>query len=536
MTARLPLTDGERAQFRRAAIYEGAYRKLSIFVRAFWREVDATPPVWGPHLEAVCDEIQATWEESDRRRAIGERISRSGIGAQRAGAAIEAELGSLPRLRLVILIPPRSGKSTVVGKLALAWRWLHRPQEQLLSISCADTLVERDGIRLRDVVSSASYRGLQEYLVRTGRLARVHTIRGDQHAKTKFYNSEGGARSGHPIGGAYTGVDADTIVIDDPHDVDDAFLGTPDQRAARMAEVADTYRDKVQDRLNSKLWGVIVLIMQRVHERDLAHEMISTGARVLCLPAEYDPDHPHRYAKDWRTRAGESIDPIRLPESLLAHMRTESPAGYAAKYAQRPSPVAGGLIQRRWLSQFWTGDWRDIGLDEVILSVDCTFKGGKTSDYVAIQALGRKGVRRYLLGQVHARMDYPATKAAVLGMVAEWRPTMVLVEDKANGSALIAELSASVPNLVPFDPGAKSKAERYQVGILPVAAAGNLWLPDPAEHPWVLGYVEELAAVPAGAHDDQADATAQALLHWMYGDTQGGWVEGCDYPDEEDSE
>lgn len=509
---------------------ELAYRSLAEFVKLMWREVEGSPLVWGPHMQAVCDELQAVWEESDRRRALKARIQAEEPDRDAAAARIEAEMGHLPPLRLVILVPPRSGKSTIVGKLAPVWRWLHRALDQILALSAVDNNVERDGTLLRQAVQSETFTGLMDYLVHTRRLSARIRLRDDTTAKKNFwtqYEDDGrrlGGRSGHTMGGRFVGVDADTVIIDDPHDIDDAFIGSPEQVAARMSIVRDSYTDKVQDRLNDKICGVIVLIMQRVHELDLAQLMIDRGASVVCLPAEYDPDHPYRYAKDWRTRPGESIDPIRWPEGLLQRMRAESPGPYAAKYGQRPTPTEGGLIKRQHLAQRWrAASIADLALEEIALSVDATFKDTKSSDLVAIQVWGRRGPRRYLLDQVLDRMNYPATKAAVKDVAAKWRPSFVLIEDKANGPALLADLRDEIQNLIAFDPGAKSKYERYQLGILPAAEAGNLYLPDAADAPWVLAYIAELCAVPLAAHDDQADATAQILLWWARASRFSDW-------------
>ena len=313
-----------------------AAQEFSRFVRRAWRvAVPSADLQWGRHMEVLCDEIQAIVEESDRRRARLDAI-REEYGEE-ADRRIQEELGPLPPLRLVLLVPPRHSKSAIVSRLFPAWRWLHRPREQFLVLSAAEDLVERDGLALRDLVRSREYAAMQALLVASGALPAgadetgsalpggvSFALRGDQYAKKNFDNTAGGKRSGYALGSGYTGVDADVICIDDPHDIDDAFLGSEALITARMEETRHTYRDKIQDRLNSKICGVIILVMQRVHPRDLSDYMIEQGARVVCLPAEFDPTHPHRYRFDWRTVAGEPLCPGRFPLAVLEGMRKES--------------------------------------------------------------------------------------------------------------------------------------------------------------------------------------------------------------------
>jgi predicted phage terminase large subunit-like protein len=86
-----------------------------------------------------------------------------------------------------------------------------------------------------------------------------------------------------------------------------------------------------------------------------------------------------------------------------------------------------------------------------------------------------------------------------------------LVEDKANGPAIISMLRDKIGGIVPYSPkGSKvARARAFQ----PDHEAGNLWLPHPSKYPWVEGYVDRFAAFPAGA-DDEIDAATQLLDHW----------------------
>src|ERR1019366_9383595 len=196
--------------------------------------------------------------------------------------------------------------------------------------------------------------------------------------------------------------------------------------------------------------------------------------------------------------------------------------------------TGGGIIKRHWFRYFQPrganlppvvvslpdGTQMSIvaieaphRVDETIQSWDCAFKDLDTSDYVVGQVWGRLGPMFFLGDQVRARMDCPATVHAVRQLTAKWPGTLAkLIEDKANGSAVIQMLARDIPGLLPVNPEGGKIARAAAVS--PLIEAGNIYLPHPLWAPWVGDFIEECAAFPNGAHDDQVDAMTQALLRW----------------------
>jgi predicted phage terminase large subunit-like protein len=524
---------------------ELAIRHLADFVQLFWPIAvpQAKRCIWGPHMQAVCEELEALVRESDRRRIVEEEIHETEESAEEAALRIEAELGVLPRLRLVINIPPRHSKSAIISKLFQAWRWLCRPQEQVIALAAAETLIERDGLALRRVVTSPEYQQVSAR-VRASLGLEAWGLRHDQNAKKKFDTTEGGTRQGFPVGGKFTGADADGIIIDDPHDVDEAMKGTTEQIAKRMMEVRNFYIDKVQDRLNSEFSGYIILIMQRLHDDDLADYMIEQGAAVVCLPSEYAPSHPNAYEAgsqwhpdsafdesarfpythdgDWRVEPGELLNPSRFPISVLRRKREESPVGYAAKHDQRPTPLQGNQIRREFFSERYRAPVFQIAstADEVWISSDAAKKAKKTSDFHAIQVWARKGAQYYLLDRIHERMTYPTYQQTMDDLHERWATwrSATLIEDTANGTTYLQCRRASVPNLIPFHPNTdtpgkdKSKGARA-VYLERAAEARQILLP--AASKWTEAFIAEVCAFPDGAHDDDVDAASQIIMRWV---------------------
>ena len=152
-------------------------------------------------------------------------------------------------------------------------------------------------------------------------------------------------------------------------------------------------------------------------------------------------------------------------------------------------------------------------VEEQIQSWDCAFKDLETSDFVVGQVWGRQGSAYLLLDQVRDRMDCPTTVKAVRQLSQRWHGSVAkLIEDKANGSAVIQMLTHDIPGILPVTPEG-GKVARAQA-VSPLIEAGNVYLPHPQFMPWVNDFIEECAAFPNGAHDDQVDAMTQALLRW----------------------
>jgi predicted phage terminase large subunit-like protein len=131
---------------------------------------------------------------------------------------------------------------------------------------------------------------------------------------------------------------------------------------------------------------------------------------------------------------------------------------------------------------------------------------------VVLQVWGRAGARFFLVHQVRERLGYAATKAAIRNLKRLY-PDIggIFIEDAANGTAVIEELGHEIPGIIPVRPlgGKVARANAAQ----PFLEAGNCFLPDPDApgHEWVAEFIEECAAFPRGAHDDQVDAWSQAM-------------------------
>jgi predicted phage terminase large subunit-like protein len=471
---------------------ERATRGLREFVRQAWQVVEPfTPFVAGWHIDVICDHLEA--------------VTRGDIR------------------NLLINVPPRHMKSLLVSVFWPAWEWILHPERRWLYSSYAASLSIRDSVQCRRLIESPWYRA---------RWGHIFSLTGDQNAKTRFDNDRSGYRLSTSVGGAVTGEGGDRIVCDDPHKVDEVESDTVRKTAIDWWDVA------MSTRVNNPKTSSMVIVMQRCHQRDLSGHLLEKGSfEHLCLPAECEG--PSRVTSigfsDPRTELGELLWPERFGPREIADLKV-SLGSYAAagQLQQRPSPAGGGIFKRHWFRYFQPRgmnlppvlvrlpDGSTISIealdvprqmDEQLQSWDCAFKDHDASDYVVGQMWGRRGPNFFLGDQVRGRMDCPGTVRAVRELTRKWPGTMaILIEDKANGSAVIQMLQYEIRGILPVNPSG-GKVARAQA-ISPLVEAGNIYLPHPEYAPWVNDFIEECVQFPNGAHDDQVDAMTQALLRW----------------------
>jgi predicted phage terminase large subunit-like protein len=413
-------------------------------------------------------------------------------------------------------VPPGSMKSRIVSVCMPAWTWIRWPSWRAIFLSANPRVALRDSVYCRDLIRSRWY---QETFKPEWELA------GDQDAKSLFKNTSGGFRQAMGFNARITGDRADALVWDDPHDAEEVV-----SKVSREA-VLERWDSAIGNRVNDLRSSVRIGIMQRLHEEDLSGHVLKQGGwEHLRLPMEFEQKPACDCAscargetvigwKDPRTKEGELLHEARYPRHVLdAELRRLKAYGYAGQMQQRPAPAKGAFFSRDWW-RFWCPVDRPIEgcvplpatFDEVLQSWDLAFKGTSSSDYVVGQVWARRTADRFLLDQVRGQMTFTATKTAFRSLVAKWpAAARKLVEDKANGPAIVDELQREIGGILPVEPEGGKEARAHAAA--PYVEAGNVYLPHPSIAPWVHDFIEEHAAFPKGANDDQVDAHTQAAV------------------------
>ena len=453
--------------------------KLIDFVRMAWAHIDPSPYVDAWHIEEICEHLEAVSRGECRK--------------------------------LLINIVPGHSKTSVVSILWPAWDWIKHPERKYIAASYDAKLALRSARTMRDLVRGPWF---QE---RWGGLGGVEITRAQSAAIGAFKNNCGGFRLSTSTGAGVLGWHADVQVVDDPHSAKE-LTGALSSVQQHLEKARVWWQETMTTRAVNRSTLARVVVMQRLHERDLSSVCLAEGGYThLCLPLHYREYRckqfslPSRtpWGGDRRTVVGELLCEERIPETEAVTMRTTMGSAVAdAQLEQCPASAAGALVKRRWLDQFWTELPKG---GQFIQSWDCTFKDAATSDYVVGQVWYSKGGRYYLVDQVRERMNVTATAVAIKTLAHKWpKARGKLVEDKANGPAVVDMLRREVAGLILVNPEG-GKMSRLNA-VVPLFEAGNVYLPDPATHPWVHDWIEELATFPGAPHDDQVDACSQALL------------------------
>lgn len=416
--------------------------------------------------------------------------------------------------RLVINVPPGTGKSSIVSVLWPAWHWTFDPVHRWMSASYDDTLVYRDAFRMIRVVTSPEYRAAWPELDFDGKKIKVKDFR----------NQQGGGRFSTSVGAKGTGNHAHTQFVDDP-------IKAKDARNAKVHEASRVWwNETMANRIAGQAEDFArLVIMQRLAENDLAGVCLEQGYEHLCLPMRYVPaawwDRGSSIPKnDPRTEPGELLSRKYTPEALdIAEKELGSPQAVEAQNQQNPIPEKGGIIEKDWLTRrIWT--WEQLGKLEKLKwfqSWDFGFKGensGHSRVHGALWAADFKG-NAFLIDEIEPKhINYVDSKIAF--KKAQSRPNwsrakMKLVEDKANGPAIMVDLKGDVSGMHPVEPDG-SKEERL-IRHSDAIQAGCVWMPPNTAMVSVNAFIHEIVSFPAGAYDDRVDTTTQALDHCFSG-------------------
>lgn len=402
--------------------------------------------------------------------------------------------------RLIVTVPPRSLKSIAISVAWVAWRLGHNPTLRFLCVSYSGELALKHARDCRAIMGMPFYRRAFPNTV----LSR------ERSAEHDFTTTARGGRFSTSVGGTMTGRGGDVIIIDDPIKPEDAASD-----AVRNA-VNGWFGSTLSSRLNSKAEGAIVLVMQRLHEADLAGHLLEAGGwDHLNLPAlaEVDEDVPIGGGRTYHRPAGEPLHAAREPRSVLEDQRRAmGSAAFSAQYQQAPVPPSGLLIERSWLKTYEHPPEREPG-DRIVQSWDCASKDGVLSDWsVCITALLRRR-QVYVLDVFRDRLKFPDLYRQAITLARRYGATTVLIEDAASGTQLIQQLRRDQPRDVPMPLAPKALGNKVtrMSGASQRIEAGELLLP--VEAPWLAEFQREVLAFPSGRHDDQVDALSQ-LLNW----------------------
>lgn len=440
-------------------------RSLADFAKRAWHVLEpATPLKWGWALDAICAHLEAVTDG---------RIN-----------------------RLLMNVPPGTMKSLLTGVIWPAWEWgpAGKPGNRFLGTAHKQDLAIRDSMKCRRLIASEWYQARWPM-----------PLVSDQNAKTKFENEHTGFREAMAFT-SMTGSRGDRVILDDPLSVDDANS----EAALRAAEL--TFTEALPTRLNNDK-SAIVVIMQRMHERDTSGIILDRGLPYvhLCLPMRFEPDRRcvTPIFTDPRTQEGELLFPARFGEAQVSDLeRTMGSYASAGQLQQRPAPRGGGMLQRHWLQirkaapagVRWIRAWDLAATADPAAAWTAGAKVGKAQDgtfWIAdmrrIQG-SAQDVERLLVAT--AQQDGVSVKGSI--------PQDPGQAGKAQAQYLIRQLAG-------FSYHASPESGDKITRAMPFAAqaeAGNVYV---IEGPWNAAFFDEIDSFPTGKWKDQVDAVSRAF-------------------------
>ena len=414
--------------------------------------------------------------------------------ANKVQTFVETETGNAVDI-LVLNCPPQHGKSVTVTQTLPSWIVGKYPDKRCIVACYNDEFAGKFGRSNRSKID--------EY---------GKHIFGIKLKKSTDRDLEIADHSGsiifRGIQSSLTGYSADVFVIDDP---------------IKNRQEADsvTYRERLWEewqnsiKTRSQAGTKIIIIQTRWHEDDLSGRVIreEPNVEVVNIPVEAEED-------DILGRPiGDALCPEigkdnKWLEMFKQSYITDSVGGgiraWNALYMGRPTSAEGNMFKREWWQYY---DKLPENIQLVGISVDATFKDNDTSDFVAIQVWGKLNGNYYLIDLIKRRMDFPETLKAIRYMANKYpNRHSILIEDKANGSAIISMLKHEIGGIIPITP-TESKVARASA-VSGIVEGGNVYLPQYAD--FTAEFVEEFASFPSGAHDDLVDACTQFINKFKF--------------------
>lgn len=475
MTLPLTLTKADLLAIER----ELCRRSLADFAKRAWHVLEpSTPLKWGWALDAICQHLEA--------------VTRGEI------------------TRLLMNVPPGTMKSLLTGVIWPAWEWIDHPQRRFISTAHKQDLAIRDNLKCRRLIQSQWYQTLWPL-----------ALASDNNAKLRFENTATGFREAMAFT-SMTGARGDRVILDDPLSADDANSSA----ALDAAEI--TFLEALPTRVNNE-YSAIVVIMQRLHERDTSGLIMDRGLPYvhLCLPMRYEPERrcstPIGFT-DPRTAPGELLFPERFPEAMVADLeRTLGSYATAGQLQQRPTPRGGGIFRSEWwgyYSQSPRTDWRAI-------YADTAQKTGQENDYTVFECWGKTITGQVvLLDLIRGKWEAPELLVQARAFWAKHKAVenmgplrSLKIEDKVSGTGLIQTLKREGLPVLPIQRSRDKTTRAYDAA--PSIEAGNVMLPERAA--WLSDFLGEAEAFPNGQHDDMLDPMMDAISDMTQGRT-GGFI------------
>ena len=516
MNALIDFSKYDKATLKKMVEKAACEKSLYTFVKLGWKYCDPTPFVEGEPIWAICEHLEA---------CVRGRIK-----------------------RLIVNVPPRMGKSSVISVLFPAWVWAQPPETwsvvsgpgvAFLTASFAKQLSLRDNLKMRRLIQSEWYQS---------HWGDRFQIMGDQSAKGRFDTDQKGSRLATSVGAATTGEGGNIIIIDDANSASEAFS------EAKITEVLDWYDNAVSTRLNNSKKGVIIIVQQRLAVNDLTGHLLENNPDEwvhLCLPMRFEQDRrtfnfiygpDEEPWTDWRLKEGELLWPARFGEPEIERLeKTMGPTIAAGQLQQRPRVKEGEIIKEEWWQLFEGKTYPPM--DYIVAAIDTAYTEDSANDESAMtvwgvftqmsesnitKIIGKNGA---IIENVRSRHDRMAPRVMLMDAWSDRlefhelvqkiietaklnKVDRLLIEGKAAGKSVVQEIRRllSGANFAVQEVNPQAYMNKYArlYAVQHIFADKIVYAPDKA---FAQKTIDQVASFPKGKRDDIVDTVSMAIKH-----------------------
>lgn len=397
--------------------------------------------------------------------------------------------------RLIVNMPPRYLKSFCVSVAFPAWILGNNPEKRIIVASYSQKLSVKHSTDCRLILENSWFKSTFKDCI----------LSKNQNEKYKFSTTSNGYRFATSIGGTLTGEGGDILILDDPHNPQNALNSKLRQKTI------DWYCNTFSSRLNDKKNGAIILVMQRLHTDDLSGFLLNKGGWFhLNLPVLFENKTTILVGNfEKNIEKGEFL--FKKREGIKEIERIKVDMGsftFSAQYQQKPMINDNGLFKREWFKYYYS---KEKEFENIYLSFDTAIKTGVDNDPTVCTIWGEKENNYYLIEVFRKWLEYPNLKKETKELMNKYNPSAILIEDKASGQSLIQDLKKEVKyNIISIKVN-KDKITRFAT-ITPFFESGRVFILK--NDLWLFDFEYEFLTFPASSHDDQVDSTSQ-FLNWI---------------------
>ena len=481
-------------------------KDFSSFVRDAWGIIEpGTPYSHNWHIDFLAEELTALF--IDELGYLYPELNLEKIKSKRKN-------------RLNINVPTRSMKTLLVSVFFPCWLILHNNTLKIVSVSYSKDLSMQINRQRREIINSQWY---QKYF------GDIVKIKDGMDRQDEFELESLGIMFSTSVDGTFTGKGGDLIILDDIQKPVD--MHSPTERGRAVLFLKET----LPTRLNNQNTGKIINVQQRLHYQDVTgyiQENLSSLYDFVQIPLEAEENETYVgkiTGKVWKRKKDEVLWPARMGKEQVSALRLQLGShAYQAQQQQNPTPEGGSILNSDWFKiynatpqQFIT-NMREFEPErfascQLVFSWDMNFKVAKDTDYVGclVGLHDLANEKLYIVDYMKERLTFTQVLVRMMSMHERWQdselPILHIVEEKANGSAVIDVMRQRIAGVIPFDPGNQDKVTRMKVAS-PYVESGSIFIPGEHKASWTPSLITELVKFPFLEHDDIPDAFSQLLI------------------------